>query len=77
MDGDGANNKVASSYWMRNGNFLRLKQIELGYNFKYGRIYITGDNLAVFSPFKEWDPELSWNSYPLQRTFNIGLQLTF
>lgn len=77
LDGDGANNKVASSYWIRNGNFLRLKQIELGYNFKYGRIYITGDNLAVFSPFKEWDPELSWNSYPLQRTFNIGLQLTF
>lgn len=69
------NNRVNSTYWMRNGNFLRLKQIEIGYSFKYGRIYLTGDNLAVFSPFKEWDPELSWNSYPLQRTFNIGLQL--
>lgn len=69
------NNRVNSTYWMRNGNFLRLKQVEIGYTFKYGRIYLTGDNLAVFSPFKEWDPELSWNSYPLQRTFNIGLQL--
>lgn len=69
------NNRVNSTYWLRNGNFLRFKQLEIGYTFKYGRIYLTGDNLAVFSPFKEWDPELSWNSYPLQRTFNIGLQL--
>lgn len=72
-----ANNTVASTYWLRSGNFLRLKQVELGYTFKYGRIYLTGDNLAVFSPFKEWDPELSWNSYPLQRTVNLGLQLNF
>ncbi|MBD3588505.1 TonB-dependent receptor [Bacteroides sp. GM023] len=77
LDGDRANNTVNSTYWLRNGNYLRLKQLELGYSFKYGRVYLTGDNLAVFSPFKEWDPELSWNSYPLQRTFNIGLQLTF
>lgn len=69
------NNRVNSTYWLRNGNFLRFKQLEIGYTFKYGRIYLTGDNLAVFSPFKEWEPELSWNSYPLQRTFNIGLQL--
>ncbi len=69
------NNRVNSTYWMRNGNFLRFKQLEIGYTFKYGRIYLTGDNLAVFSPFKEWDPELSWNDYPLQRTFNIGIQL--
>ncbi|WP_343556358.1 TonB-dependent receptor [Sphingobacterium sp.] len=72
-----ANNRVNSTYWLRNGRFLRLKQVELGYRFKYGRIYFTGDNLALFSPFKEWDPELSWNSYPLQRTFNLGLQLNF
>lgn len=71
------NNRVNSTYWLRNGNFLRLKQLQLGYNFKYGRVYLTGDNLAVFSPFKEWDPELDWYKYPLQRTFNIGLQLNF
>lgn len=76
-DGAIANNKVASSYWMRNGNFIRFKTLEVGYSFRYGRVYLTGDNLAVFSPFKEWDPELGWNSYPLQRTFNIGLQLNF
>lgn len=77
INSDIANNTPASSYWMRNGNFLRFKTLEVGYSFKYGRVYITGDNLAVFSPFKEWDPELNWNSYPLQRTFNLGLQLNF
>lgn len=72
-----ANNTVASTYWMRNGNFIRFKTLELGYKFKYGRVYLNGDNIAVFSPFKLWDPELSWNTYPLQRTFNIGVQLNF
>ena len=72
------NNVVPSTFWMRNGNFLRFKTLEIGYRFcRYGRIYVTGDNLAVFSPFKEWDPELEWYKYPLQRTFNIGLQLNF
>ena len=72
-----ANNTVASTYWMRNGNFIRFKTLELGYKFKDGRVYLNGDNIAVFSPFKLWDPELSWNAYPLQRTFNIGVQLNF
>lgn len=71
------NNNHPSTYWMQNGNFIRFKMIELGYTFKYGRVYLSGDNLAVFSPFKQWDPELSWNTYPLQRVFNLGVQLTF
>lgn len=76
-DTDTKNNQVASTYWMRNGNFLRFKTLEIGYRFKYGRVFLNGDNLFVFSPFKHWDPELSWNSYPLQRTFNLGVQLNF
>ena len=72
-----SNNFVTSSYWMRNGNFIRFKTLEIGYTLPYCRIYLNGDNLAVFSPFKLWDPELSWNSYPLQRTFNLGVQFTF
>lgn len=74
-----ANNMVGSTYWMRNGSFLRFKTLELGYRFhRNARVYLTGDNLITFSPFKLWDPELgSWNSYPFQRTFNVGLQLTF
>ena len=71
------NNIVKSSFWMRNANFLRFKTLEFGYRFPHCRVYFNGDNLAVFSPFKLWDPELAWNAYPLQRTFNLGVQLTF
>lgn len=71
------NNTVSSSFWMRNGNYLRWKTLEIGYTFAHCRIYFSGDNLAVWSPFKLWDPELSWDSYPLQRTFNIGAQVKF
>ena len=71
------NNSQPSSYWLRNGNFLRFKTLEIGYRFPMCRVYFSGDNLAVFSPFKLWDPELDWNSYPLQRTFNLGVQFTF
>lgn len=75
---DIANNRVPSTYWMRNGSFMRLKNLEVGYRIPYGRIYISGSNLLTFSPFDLWDPELAgWNSYPLQRTVNIGVQLNF
>ena len=74
---DMANNAQDSSHWMRNGNFIRFKTLEFGYSFPYCRVYFSGDNLAVWSPFKLWDPELSWNAYPLQRTFNIGVQMNF
>ena len=75
---DIANNRVPSTYWMRNGSFMRLKNLEVGYRIPYGRIYISGANLLTFSPIDLWDPELAgWNSYPLQRTVNIGVQLNF
>lgn len=70
-------NHESSTFWMRNGNFLRLKNVEVGYKYKFLRVYVRGDNLAVFSPFDLWDPELSWNSYPLQRTVTVGLQMNF
>lgn len=71
------NNTKGSTYWTRNGNFIRFKTLELGYTFSHGRVYLNGDNIAVFSPFKLWDPELEWSAYPLQRVFNIGVQLNF
>ena len=74
---DTNNNAQASTYWLRDGSFVRFKSLELGYTFKYGRAYFSANNLFVFSPFKDWDPELNWNSYPLQRILNVGLQLTF
>ena len=74
------NNMQESTYWLRNAAFLRLKSLEVGYKFKFGRVYASATNLANFSAFKLWDPEMgdgAGMSYPLQRTFNIGLQLTF
>ena len=74
------NNVKTSTFWLRDGSFLRLKTVELGYTFKFMRAYVTGSNLLTFSPFKHWDPGLgSGNglSYPLQRTFNVGLQFNF
>ena len=73
---DISNNTQASTYWMRNGSFLRLKNVEIGYKIPYGRIYVSGANLLTFSPFDLYDPELSnWYKYPLQRTVNVGFQL--
>lgn len=75
---DVANNTVNSSYWLRNGSFLRLKNVEVGYKIPYGRIFVSAANLFTFSPFDLWDPELSsWNSYPMQKTVNVGIQLQF
>jgi TonB-linked SusC/RagA family outer membrane protein len=74
---DISNNTQPSTYWMRCGNFLRWKTLEIGYSFPHCRVYFSGDNLAVWSPFKLWDPEIWWNTYPLQRTLNIGIQVKF
>src|SRR5690606_7831872 len=83
-----SNNVQQSSWWLRNGSFLRLKAVELGFSpknwsrfgFKTGsRIYFSTENLMVFSPFKLWDPEMGRNGlgYPPNKRFNMGLQLTF
>lgn len=77
---DNPNNTVASTYWMRNGAFLKLKNAEVGYTYKFFRVYLSGSNLLTFSPFKHWDPEMGGGSgmaYPTARTFNVGFQLTF
>ena len=78
------NNFVRSNYWLRSIGYLRLKSLEFGYTipeFKgvKARIYASGTNLMTFSNFKLWDPEMSGNglAYPLQRVFNVGLQLNF
>lgn len=43
------------------------------------RVYLSGTNLFCWSRFKLWDPEMgeSGLDYPLQRTVNVGLNLTF
>lgn len=81
------NNTQPSNWWMRNGSFLRLKTVEIGYNMnsqlvrKMGlgglRLYANGSNLFVISGFKMWDPELGGNGlgYPVQKVFNVGINV--
>ena len=74
------NNGKASTLYIRDGRMLRLKTAEIGYTYKFMRVYISGTNLLTFAPFKYWDPEKgSGNglSYPLQRTCNLGFQFNF
>lgn len=76
---DNANNAAASTYWQRDGSFLKLKNAEVGYNHKFFRVYLRGSNLLTFSKFKYWDPEQgSGNglSYPTQRVINLGVQFS-
>jgi TonB-linked SusC/RagA family outer membrane protein len=78
------NNSQRSTWMMRDGAFIRLKSVEIGYNIpkflgSKARVYLTGNNLLTFSKFKLWDPEMGGNGlgYPIQRVFNIGLTVTF
>lgn len=84
-----ANNTQRNTWFMRDGSFLRLKSLELGYTIpqriverfkvKNLRAYASGTNLLTFSSFKLWDPEMGGNGlgYPIQRVFNLGIQLSF
>jgi len=75
-----ANNTAPSTLYLKDGSFLRLKNAEFGYTWKQMRVYLSGTNLLTFTKFKFWDPEKgSGNglSYPLQKTYNFGIQLNF
>ncbi|MDY5857809.1 MAG: TonB-dependent receptor [Porphyromonas sp.] len=77
---DNGNNMQNSTFWLRDAAFLKLKNLEVGYTYKNARLYFSATNLLTFAPFKLWDPEMGGGrgmSYPLQRTFNLGLQVTF
>ena len=83
------NNQQQSTFWMRDGSFLRLKSAEVGYSFprrwvkraymENARVYLSGLNLLTFSAFKLWDPEMAGQGfgYPIQKVFNVGLNLNF
>jgi hypothetical protein len=83
------NNTQQSTWFMRNGAFLRLKNVEIGYTLSKRlterikmskvRIYLNGTNLYCWSNFKLWDVEMAGNGlgYPVQRVTNIGAQISF
>jgi TonB-linked SusC/RagA family outer membrane protein len=84
---DVPNNTVQSTWWLRDGSFIRLKTIEMGCTLpgvhkiflQSARLYLSVENVFYFSKFKYWDPEVGGNGlgYPLNRRFNIGLSLNF
>jgi TonB dependent receptor. len=84
-------NYVGSSWWVRNGAFLRLQTLQFGYTFSDKRwlkkmglsnlnLYFIGNNLITFSEFKLWDVELGDGrgaQYPLTKTYNFGAKFSF
>lgn len=86
----GTPNTLLSSFWTLNGSYLRIKNVQLGYNIpnnvlknikiSNARIYLSGDNLHTFSNYtKGWDPELNNNGafYPITSVYTLGLNVTF
>lgn len=84
------NNAWPSTWWVKNGSYLRLKNLQLGYEIPQQilrhtgidglRVYLAGTNLLTFSSFKYVDPEMpSVNNgyYPQQKTYSFGLNITF
>ena len=86
-----SNNAQTSSWWQRDGSFLRLKNFEIGYSLpkkllaragfiQSVRVYFSGNNLLTFSSFKLWDPEQGGGqgaSYPNNRVYSFGLNANF
>jgi hypothetical protein len=84
-----SNNQQRSTWFMRDGSFLRLKTVEIGYSLperwinpvklQNVRLYATASNVFVLSKFKMWDPEMAGDGlkYPLQRVFNFGINIEF
>ncbi len=79
-----------NNYFLKNNDYLRLKNIELGYNLpetigsKLGlssfRVYVNGLNLLTFSKIKVWDPESTSTSgqyYPQTKILNAGIRVAF
>ncbi|MFT3705567.1 MAG: TonB-dependent receptor [Agriterribacter sp.] len=77
-----------SSFWIRNGTYLRLRNLNISYDlpkqwislFKMQtfRIFFNGSNLFVISGIKEMDPEQNTlDSYPIMKTYAGGVTITF
>ena len=84
------NNVTTTSFWLDDLSYLRVKNIQLGYNLPKRwlskltienlRIYLSGENLATFTKFRGLDPERMGNAsdmYPLNKSYSIGINLGF
>lgn len=81
-----SNNYRPSSFWLRDGRYLRLKTLEIGYSLPKSlltplrinsvRLFFIGTNMFTWSKFKMWDPELGSSTgeeYPLSKVLTLGL----
>lgn len=75
-----------SSYWTRSGEYLRIRNIDLGYTFPFAvsrrirvsslRIFANAQNLFTVTPYDRLDPEINGDTaYPIQRVFNFGVNI--
>lgn len=83
------NNNQNSTWWLRDGSYLRLKSVEVGYTLPKNltrhlkmsnlRIYASGLNLFAWNRFKLWDVEQGNDGmqYPIQAVYNFGINLSF
>ena len=79
----------AQSFWIRNGAYLRLKNLNVGYNLpkswisflnlESAQLFVNGTNLFVLSAMTEFhDPEQDcYDSYPLMKSFTFGVDIKF
>ncbi len=85
-------NGATNDYHLRNSSYLRLKNLQIGYNLPTSlcntiginkmRVYVSGDNLLTFTDFENYDPEkysneTTQNQFPQLRTYSVGASLTF
>ncbi len=91
--GEGHNyNSTYSTFWLDKSDYLRLKNIELGYTFRGRlmerikcdnlRVYLQSTNLLTITPLKDYDPEKSSGDtrgdiHPNLTTFSVGVNLNF
>lgn len=79
-----------NNFWLNNASFIRLKNVEIGYNLNAGllsrlkisglRVYANGFNLFTITKVKDYDPEgnnASGQFYPQQRIINAGVNVRF
>lgn len=84
------NNAANNTYWLRSNNYMRVKNVEIGYSLSPGfskrigmaalRVYVSGLNLFTFDKIGIWDPESTNSSaqyYPQARVINTGIKATF
>jgi TonB-linked SusC/RagA family outer membrane protein len=82
-------NKATSDRYLQNRAYVRLKALQVGYSFPASlvakirasqlRVYFSGDNLFTDTKYRLFDPEVGGydNSYPLQKVFSFGVNVTF